>query len=163
MEEKQRQKRIMVDMSMTLIHHGHIRLLRRARETGHFVVVALTTDDEILAYKGYTPELSFEQRREILDGVKYVDEVVPSPWLIDEAFMDRHHCDYLAHGSDNFNHVPAERLLLFPRTEGISSSDIRRRVLDCLVAVNLKNKTDSNSDKIARALIDTMKSEFDLK
>ncbi|MDR0363364.1 MAG: adenylyltransferase/cytidyltransferase family protein [Planctomycetota bacterium] len=163
MESVQAVKRIMVDMSMTLMHHGHIRLLRRAWETGHHVVVALTTDKEILSYKGYTPELSYDQRKEVLEGIKYVHEVVPSPWLIDEAFMDKHQCDYLVHGHDNFNHVRAERLVLFPRTEGISSSDIRRRVLDCLIAVNLKNKTDSRSDKLARALIDVMKSEFNLK
>ena len=152
----------MVDMSMTLIHHGHIRLLRKARETGYQVVVALTTDEEILAYKGYNPELSYEQRREIIEGIKYVDEIVPSPWLIDEAFMDKHKCEFLAHGSDNFNHVREERLVLFPRTEGISSSDIRRRVLDSLLAVNLKKKPESGSDKLTRALIETIKNEFNL-
>lgn len=44
-------KRIMVDMSATLIHHGHVRLLKQANEMGH-VVVALTTDDEIQTKKG---------------------------------------------------------------------------------------------------------------
>lgn len=43
-------KRIMVDMSATLIHHGHIRLLRSAKEHG-YVVVALTTDEEIRSKK----------------------------------------------------------------------------------------------------------------
>ncbi len=162
MNENRNKKRIMVDMSMTLIHHGHIRLLRKARETGYQVVVALTTDGEILAYKGYNPELSYEQRVEILEGIKYVDEIVPSPWLIDEAFMDKHNCDFLAHGSDNFNHVREDRLVLFPRTEGISSSDIRCRVLDCLLSINLKKKPESGSDKLTRALIETIKNEFTL-
>lgn len=163
MERNERNNRIMVDMSMTLIHHGHIRLLQKARETGYWVVLALTTDDEILKYKGYQPELTYEQRREIVEGIKYVDEVVPCPWLIDEAFMDKHNCQYLAHGSDNFNHVREERLVLFPRTEGISSSDIRRKVLDSLIAVNLKNRPESGSDKLTRVLIETIKSEFNLK
>ena len=52
--------RVMVDMSATLIHHGHIRLLKKAAEIGD-VVVVLTTDEEIKKKKGYTPELSFEQ------------------------------------------------------------------------------------------------------
>ena len=39
--------RIMVDMSATLIHHGHIRLLKKAAELGD-VVVALTSDAEAL-------------------------------------------------------------------------------------------------------------------
>ena len=56
--------RVMVDMSATLIHHGHVRLLKKAAEIGD-VVVVLTTDDEIKKKKGYTPELSFEERKEI--------------------------------------------------------------------------------------------------
>ena len=67
----------MVDMSCTLLHHGHIRLLKKAADLGE-VIVALTTDDEILMKKGYTPELSFEERREILLAIKYVSDVIPS-------------------------------------------------------------------------------------
>ena len=72
-------KRILVDMSCTLLHHGHIRLLRKAADLGE-VVVALTTDDEILMKKGYTPELSFEERKEILLAIRYVTDVIPSKW-----------------------------------------------------------------------------------
>ena len=50
-------KRILVDMSATLIHHGHIRLLKKASNYGD-VIVALTTDDEIYNKKGYFPELN---------------------------------------------------------------------------------------------------------
>lgn len=163
MSHGQAKKRIMVDMSMTLIHHGHVRLLKKARETGCVVVVALTTDEEILTRKGYRPELSYDQRKEILDGIKYVDEVVPAPWLIDDAFMDKCGCDYLAHGSDNFNHVREERLMLFPRTEGVSSSDIRKRVLDSLISVNIRNNPESGSDRLAKMLLETIKSEFNLE
>ena len=68
-------KRIMVDMSATLLHHGHVRLLKEASAKGA-VIVALTTDEEILGKKGYEPELSYEYREEILLSIKYVDEVV---------------------------------------------------------------------------------------
>ena len=51
--------RVMVDMSATLIHHGHIRLLKKAAEIGD-VVVVLTTDEEIKKKKGYTPELTLK-------------------------------------------------------------------------------------------------------
>lgn len=121
-------KRIMVDMSATLIHHGHIRLLKAAKTLGT-VIVALTTDDEICTKKGYTPELNFAERREILESIKYVDEVVPCNWLIDEAFLDMHHIDLLVHGHDNTNPISPQRLLVLPRTEGISSSLLRSRVL----------------------------------
>lgn len=155
-------KRIMVDMSATLLHHGHIRLLRKAAELGD-VVVALTTDEEVLRAKGYTPELNFEERKEMLLAVRYVKEVIPCPWLIDEAFMVSQNCDLLVHGSDNSNHIPPEKLCIFPRTEGISSSSLRERVLDCLVSLNLTDKSTSSSDKIARLLIETIKKEFRLE
>lgn len=154
--------RVMVDMSATLIHHGHIRLLEKAAKLGD-VVVALTTDDEILKRKGYTPELAFEERKEILEAIKYVHEVVPSPWLIDYDFVKAQHCDLLVHGSDNFNDIPEDKLVIFPRTEGISSSLLRERVLDALIQMNLESKKTSTSDKIARLLIETIKREFRLE
>ena len=119
-------KRIMVDMSATLIHHGHVRLLKQAREHGH-VIVALTTDDEIRKKKGYQPEIAFAHRKEILEALRFVDEVVPSPWLIEQAFLDEHRIDLLVHGDDNSNQIRPEQLLIFPRTEGISSSELRQR------------------------------------
>ena len=126
MEDKS-SKRIMVDMSATLIHHGHIRLLKRASSYGN-VIVALTTDEEILLKKGYQPELRFDFRREILLSIKYVNEVIPSPWLIDEDFLDLNRIDFLIHGSDNSNPISKKRLIIFERTEGISSSILRERV-----------------------------------
>lgn len=121
-------KRILVDMSATLIHHGHIRLLAKASKHGK-VVVALTSDEEIIAKKGYIPEISFEGRKEILESIKYVDEVIESPWLIDEEFLKNNHIDFLVHGHDNSNPVDEKKLIIFPRTKGISSSKIREAVI----------------------------------
>ena len=119
-------KRVLVDMSLTSLHHGHIRLLRKASLLGH-VVVALCSDDEILKAKGFLPLLSFEHRKEIALAIRYVEEVIQCEWLIDEAYMDFHNIDLLVHGDDNMNPVPLERLVLFPRTVGISSTVLRNR------------------------------------
>ena len=129
-------KRIMVDMSATLIHHGHIRLLKKASSYGN-VIVALTTDKEIQLKKGYQPELRFDFRREILLSIKYVNEVIPSPWLIDEDFLDLNRIDFLIHGNDNSNPISKKRLLIFERTEGVSSSIIRKKVIDIGKKINL--------------------------
>ncbi|UQZ91197.1 cytidyltransferase [Deltaproteobacteria bacterium Smac51] len=152
----------MVDMSATLLHHGHVRLLKKAAELGT-VVVALTTDDELKKAKGYNPELSYDERREILESLRYVSEVVPSGFIIDENFMDSHNCRMLIHGDDNMNHVRKERLVIFPRTDGISSSELREKVLDALVDLNLSNKNTNSSEKIAYILIETIKKEFKLE
>ncbi len=154
-------KRILVDLSATLLHHGHIRLLQKAAELGS-VVVGLTTDDEVLGKKGYTPELPFAARKEILESIRYVDEVLPSPWLIDDAYLERHNIDLLVHGDDNSNHVAREKLVIFPRTEGISSSEMRERVLDTIIALNLGNNPGLTSEKLADLLIRTIKKEFRL-
>ena len=121
-------KKILVDMSATLIHHGHIRLLKKASELGT-VIVALTTDEEILKKKGYTPELTYESRKEILEAIRYVDKVVPSKWKIEESFVDELGIDLLVHGEDNSNDITEDRLVIFERTKGISSTILRGRVL----------------------------------
>lgn len=117
-------KRILVDMSLSIVHHGHIRLLKKASELG-YVVVALCTDEEIFKAKGFKPLLSFEERKEIALAIRYVNEVIECDYLIDEAYLDKHNIDFLVHGDDNVNPVPTDRLILFPRTEGISSTILR--------------------------------------
>ena len=128
-------KRIMVDMSATLIHHGHIRLLKKASEYGK-VIVGLPTDDAIVSKKGYQPELDFEYRKEILESIKYVDEVVPVPWLLDEEVLAQYNIDFLVHGFDDSNLIPERKLKIFPRTEGISSTDIRQNALKSITQIN---------------------------
>jgi len=120
-------KKIMVDMSATLIHHGHIRLLKEASKLGN-VIVGLTTDQEIKAKKHFEPEMDFNSRKEVLEAIKYVSEVVPTPWIIDDSILEQYSVDYLVHGSDNVNDVDLEKLKIFPRTDGISSTTIRSRV-----------------------------------
>ena len=78
----------MVDMSATIIHHGHVRLLKKAFEYGD-VIVGLTTDEEILKAKGYKPELDYDSRKEILESIKYVKEVVPTSWKIDNKILKK--------------------------------------------------------------------------
>ena len=125
----------MVDMSLTLLHHGHIRILKKAKDFGE-VVVALTTDEEIIKVKGFKPLLGYNARKEILSAIRFVDEVVPCKWLIDDSFLDLHKIDMLIHGDDNQNPVSRDRLIIFPRTKGISSSLMR----ECLQKVGTLNE-----------------------
>lgn len=122
----------MVDMSATLIHHGHIRLLKKASEYGK-VIVGLTVDDEIITKKGYQPELDFEYRKEILESIKYVDEVVSVPWLLDEEVLAQYNIDFLVHGSDNSNPIMKDKLVVVDRTYGVSSSDIRINAVRAII------------------------------
>ena len=122
-------------MSATLIHHGHVRLIKKAAEYGD-VIVGLTSDEEILKKKLYDPEIAFEFRKEILESIKYVSEVVTTPWLITNETLKQYDIDLLIHGDDNSNDIDKDKLLVFPRTEDISSTEIRKRSAKNIVNIN---------------------------
>ena len=81
-------KKNCVDMSCSIIHNGHIRLLKKASKYGK-VVVALTSDLEIKKYKKIEPELNFRQRKEILESIKYVNKVIKSGFFITNKFSKK--------------------------------------------------------------------------
>src|SRR6056300_1364770 len=114
-------KNIMLDMSATLIHHGHIRLIKKAKKFGN-LIIGLTTDLQVYKYKGYLPELSYKFRKEILSEIKGVFKVVPSNWLITQKFLDKHKIDILISGSDYKNRNFKTKTIIFNRTKLISSS-----------------------------------------
>lgn len=118
--------KILVDLSATILHHGHIRLLKKASKFGD-VIVALTSDKEILHNKGYLPELNFKQRKEILSSIKYVKKVIKSKWMIDENFLRKNKITFLVHGNDNKNKISNDKLKVFSRTREISSTIIRKK------------------------------------
>tara|TARA_Y100000590_G_C15732439_1_gene1017503 strand:- start:1056 stop:2342 length:1287 start_codon:yes stop_codon:yes gene_type:complete len=122
-------------MSATLLHHGHVRLLKKASKYGK-VVVGLTSDEEIKKKKCFNPELAFEHRKEVLESIKYVSEVVSTPWIIDETILDKYKIDLLVHGDDNSNQVNEARLKLLSRTKGISSTQLRLKALESITSIN---------------------------
>jgi len=119
-------KKIMLDMSLTLIHHGHIRLIKKAKKYGD-LIIGLTTDKQIKKYKGYFPELNYKFRKEILSEIRGVNKVVPSNWLITQKFLDKHKIDILISGADYKDRKFKTKTINFNRTKFISSSMIRKR------------------------------------
>ena len=117
-------KKVCVDMSCSIIHNGHVRLLKKASRYGR-VIVALTSDSEIKKYKKIQPELNFRQRKEVLESIKYVSKVIKSKFYITNNFLKKNKLDLLVHGSDNSNSIHKNKLLIFPRTSNISSTKIR--------------------------------------
>lgn len=120
-------KKILVDMTCSILHHGHIRLLKKASKYGK-VIVALTSDKEVIKHKKFRPPLNFNQRKEILSSIKYVSEVIKSSYFINEKFLTKHNISYLVHGTDNSNMIPEKYIKTFQRTKKISSSIIRRKL-----------------------------------
>ena len=73
------QKTVYVGMSADLIHPGHLNILEHAATLGD-VTVGLLTDRAIASYKRL-PHLTYEQRRVIVQSLRYVHEVVPQETL----------------------------------------------------------------------------------
>jgi len=122
-----KKKNVMVDMTCSILHHGHIRLLKKASKIGR-VIVALTDDNEIKRHKKFRSPLNFKQRKEILQSIRFVTKVVKSKYLITNKFLKDNNIDYLVHGSDNKNNVNSKYLITFGRTKKISSTDLRKKL-----------------------------------
>ena len=58
------------------VHKGHLRMFREASNLGHQVIVGLNSDEWLIRKKG-KPFMEFEERKEILEGFKYVNQVLP--------------------------------------------------------------------------------------
>lgn len=59
-----------------LLHYGHINLLKRAKELGDYLIVALSTD-EFNTKKGKKCYFTYQQRKQLLEAIRYVDLVIP--------------------------------------------------------------------------------------
>ena len=83
-----------------LYHKGHIRLFQKMKDIFDKVVVAVTPDEIVKTYKE-SPIFSFEERVEILEACKYVDEVIlPAKDCITTIdWMEANNIDYMVHGS----------------------------------------------------------------
>lgn len=127
MKRKNKIKRVMVDMTGSIIHHGHIRLLKKASKLGR-VIVALTSDREVKKYKKFKPPLNFNQRKEILIAITYVEKVIKSNFIITDRFLKQNKIDILVHGSDNKNKINSKFLKIFKRTKKINSTKLRKKI-----------------------------------
>ena len=113
-------------MSVTLLHHGHIRLLKKASKIGT-VYVGLSSDADIKKFKGYEPELKYKFRKEIIESIKYVTKVIKVNYHVTDNDLKKNRINILIHGEDLNNHLKKCRAMVFKRTKNISSSLIRRK------------------------------------
>lgn len=120
-----------------LFHVGHLNLLRRARSQCDYLIVGVHQD---ASHKGKQTFIPFEERKEIVGAVKYVDQVVDSCPEDSDAW-DLWHYDKLFVGSDykgteRFNRYEQElgkkgvEIVYFPYTKGTSSTQIRETIMN---------------------------------
>ncbi len=124
-------KKILTYGTFDLLHYGHIRLLKRARELGDYLVVAISTD-EFNAIKGKKSYHNYETRKMMLEAIRYVDEVIPeNNWEQKISDVKDHNIDVVVMGddwagSDKFDYLKEYCEVVFlTRTEGISTTKIK--------------------------------------
>ena len=94
-------KRVITYGTFDMLHYGHINLLRRAKELGDYLVVVLSTDEFNWNSKQKKCYFTYEQRKQVLEAIRYVDLVIPE---------------------ENWEHC---EVVYLPRTEGISTTQIK--------------------------------------
>ena len=130
-------RRVLTYGTFDLLHWGHIRLLKRAKALGDYLIVAASTDDFTVNVKGgRAPYHQFETRRDMLQAVRFVDLVIgETSWEQKVNDIRRYHIDTVVMGSDwegsrRFEYLRDYcELVYLPRTNGVSTSKIRRDLL----------------------------------
>lgn len=122
-------KKVITYGTYDLLHVGHINLLRRARELGDYLVVVLSSD-EFNAIKNKKAYHSYEDRKIILESIKYVDKVIPEyTWEQKIQDVQDNDIDIFVMGDDwegKFDFLKDYcEVVYLPRTEGISTSKIK--------------------------------------
>ncbi len=122
-----------------LFHIGHLNLLRRAKEHCDHLIVGVSTD-ALVSYKNKRAVIPFEERKAIVEAIRYVDEVVAQENMDKMEAWRRLHFDVMFVGDDwkgtekwneyerQFGEVGV-KIIYFPYTKGTSSTLINETLL----------------------------------
>ncbi len=122
-------KRILTYGTFDLLHYGHIELLRRARALGDYLVVGLS-DDGFNAQKKKVCYFSYEQRKALLEAIRYVDLVIPErSWEQKKEDVKTYQIDCFVMGDDwrgKFDFLKERcEVVYLSRTPEISTTKIK--------------------------------------
>lgn len=122
-------RRVITYGTYDLLHWGHVRLLKRAKALGDYLIVALSTD-EINEFKGKKAYHNYEERKMMLEALRYVDLVIPeADWEQKRDDIVKYQVDVFAIGDDwegKFDYLKELcEVVYLPRTEGVSTTKIK--------------------------------------
>jgi len=125
-------KRVITYGTFDLLHYGHISLLKRAKTLGHYLIVALSTDDFNANEKNKACYFSYGKRKQLLEAIRFVDLVIPETcWEQKRDDIHRYDIDTFVIGHDwqgKFDWLEAEgcEVIYLPRTPEVSSTQIKK-------------------------------------
>lgn len=125
-------KRVITYGTFDLFHEGHVRILRRAKALGDYLVVAISSD-EFNQLKGKKSVMSYEQRKEVVEAIRYVDLVIPEhDWEQKIHDVQKYDIDVFVMGDDwtgKFDFLKDYcEVVYLPRTENISTTMIKEKL-----------------------------------
>lgn len=124
-------KKIITYGTFDLLHYGHINLLRRAKQLGDYLIVGLSTDEFNLKEKNKKCYFTYEERKQMLESIRYVDLVIPeSGWEqkrkdIKDLFVDTFVMGDDWQGKFDFLKDEGVEVVYLPRTPEISTTQIK--------------------------------------
>ncbi|WP_322201558.1 glycerol-3-phosphate cytidylyltransferase [Acutalibacter intestini] len=123
-------KRVITYGTFDLIHYGHINLLKRARELGDYLIVALSTDEFNWNSKQKKCYFSYQKRQQLLESIRYVDLVIPEEcWEQKIRDVQLYKVDTFVMGDDwagKFDFLKDYcQVVYLPRTPEISTTQIK--------------------------------------
>lgn len=121
-----------------LFHIGHLNLIRKAKESCDYLMVGVLTDEEVKRWKGEEPFIPYEERFQIIQAIKYVDQVVrvTAENIARIDAWNSYHFDCQFSGSDYANNIDwledqkqlrkrGSDIVFFPYTESTSSTKLK--------------------------------------
>ena len=136
-EFKDRRPIAFATMCADPIHHGHINLLKFAKNYGT-VVVGLMTDESIKSYKN-PPLSTFEERLIVVSQIKTISSIIPVKSLDFVSVVTEYQFEFFVHGDDWKEGVQSKsrdklleimpawggKVIDAPYTKGVSSTELK--------------------------------------
>ena len=126
-------KKVITYGTFDLLHYGHINLLRRAKELGDYLIVALSTDEFNWDEKGKKSFFTYDQKKKLLEAIRYVDLVIPeNSWDQKISDVKEFKVDTFVIGDDwtgKFDFLKDYcEVVYLPRTPEISTTQIKNEL-----------------------------------
>lgn len=124
-------KRVITYGTFDMFHYGHLNILRRAKELGDYLVVAISTDEFNWNEKQKKCYFTYEQRKAMVEAIRYVDLVIPEEnWDQKRSDIHKYQIDTFVMGDDwegKFDFLKEEgaEVVYLPRTPDISTTQIK--------------------------------------
>ena len=120
-----------------LFHVGHLNILKQSKALGNYLIVGVSTEELVFAYKHKIPVISLEDRIEIVKSCRYVDEVIVQEELLGLDMLKEINPDIFTIGSDwkdkevegiNYLISNNKKVIYFDYTKDISSTLLKKKI-----------------------------------